>query len=136
MNKRIALAVVFVGVCSVSSAGYLVYSVSDTGTWPKSWPVELDPLRTQSRTLVGPVALDRHYAISFTKREQFEAAWPHIVKVKRNGAPLFLKRGPNFFLGGDSKAGVVVHCPQRDQGRCPRYEPTRMQADGMRPPLS
>jgi hypothetical protein len=29
----------------------------------------------------------------------------------RKGAPLRLVRRPNFFLGDDRKAGVVVHTP-------------------------
>src|SRR5262249_35891988 len=105
MNKRIALGVV-VAVCGLCSTAYGLYTVADTGLWPKSWPAELEPLRKQSRTLEGPVALDRHYAIRFATRAEFEAAWPHIVKVKRKGAPVYLKRGPNFFLGRDNNAGV------------------------------
>ena len=123
MDKRIALAVV-VAVCAVGSTASALYSVSDTGTWPKSWPAELEPLRKHSRTLEGPEELNLHYAIRFTKREEFEAAWPHIVKLKRKGAPLFLKRGPNFFLGGNSTAGVVVHCPPRDQADAPGPQET------------
>jgi hypothetical protein len=76
-------------------------------------------MRRQSRTLEGPEQLDLHYAIRFTKQEEFEAAWPHIVKVKRKGAPLYLKRSPNFFLGWNNTAGVVVHCPPRDQANAP-----------------
>jgi len=45
------------------------------------------------------------------KRQEFESAWPQILKVKSKGAPVRLVRGPNFFLGAHSKAGVVVHCP-------------------------
>jgi hypothetical protein len=118
MDRRIALAI-FVALCAIGSTAYAVYSVSDTGMWPKSWPSELEPLRKQSRTLEGPEALNLHYAIRFAKRDAFEAAWPHIVKVKRKGAPLLLKRGPNFFLGIGSTAGVVVHCPPRDQADAP-----------------
>jgi hypothetical protein len=48
-----------------------------------------------------------------------ESAWPHILKVKRKGAPIFLVRGPNFFLGDNKKAGVVVHCPPLGQTENP-----------------
>ena len=95
------------------------YLVHDTGTWPKDWPKELEPLRKQSRTLVGPEVLQRHYAIRFTKREEFESAWLHILKVKSKGAPLFLVRGPNFFLGEDGRTGVVVHCPPEGEADNP-----------------
>jgi hypothetical protein len=118
MNKTIAL-VGAVAVGAVCSTAYALYGVTNTGTWPKSWPVELEPLRKQSRTLVGPMAPHRHYAIRFTEREEFETAWPHILKVKSTGAPVFLVRGPNFFLGQESKAGVVVHCPPLGQENNP-----------------
>jgi hypothetical protein len=109
-------AVVFGAVCSTA---YALYGVSNTGTWPKSWPAELEPLRKQSRTLEGPEELHRHYAIRFTNRDEFESAWPHILKVKSKGAPVFLVRGPNFFLGQDRKAGVVIHCPPAGQNDNP-----------------
>ena len=117
MKRRIAfLAAMFlaaIAFCAVGPA-YAVYSVRLTGDWPKSWPKELEPLRKQSRTLVGPVAENRHYAIPFTKREEFESAWPHLLTVKSKGASIRLVRAPNFFLG-DPKAGVVVHSPPLGQ---------------------
>jgi len=109
LQAAIALCV----VCSVHAD----YSVQDEGTWPKSWPKELEPLRKQSRTLEGPLQPQLHYAIPFTKREEFEAAWPHLLKVKSKGAPVLLLRGPNFFLGEHVKAGVVVHTPPAQTGK-------------------
>lgn len=101
-------------VCSLGPA-YALYSVSDRGDWPKTWPKELDPLRKQARTLVGPEAENRHYAIRFTRQKEFKSAWPHLVKLKTKGSPVFLVHGPNFFLGEHAKAGVVVHCPPLGQ---------------------
>jgi hypothetical protein len=117
--KRTTALFAAVAVCAVCPSAYALYGVTDTGTWPKSWPAELEPLRKQSRTLVGPMAPHRHYAIRFTKREDFESAWPHILKVKSKGAPVFLVRGPNFFLGEGVKAGVVVHSPPAGQADNP-----------------
>ena len=97
-----------VALLAVGSTAYALYSVAETGTWPKSWPSELEPLRKQSRTLVGPSMPFRHFAVRFTNRDDFESAWPHVLKVKSKGAPVFLVRGPNDFL---AKAGVVIHCP-------------------------
>jgi hypothetical protein len=91
--------------------------VEDRGSWPESWPQELEPLREQARTLEGPLVLLRHYAIPFTNRETFEAAWPHLLKVKSRGAPLVLRRGPSFWLGDKSNAGVCIHTPP--QGEAP-----------------
>lgn len=108
-----------VAVFVACSTAYALYSVADSGQWPKNWPAELEPLRKQSRTLVGPMVPLRHYAIRFTNRDQFESAWPHLLKVKSKGAPVFLVRGPNFFLGEQVKAGVVVHSPPERQANNP-----------------
>jgi hypothetical protein len=83
------------------------YGVQDRGSWPQ----ELEGLRKQSRTLEGPLVLLLHHAIPFTDREQFEASWPHLLKVKSPGAPLVLRRGRSFWLGDESKAGVCIHTP-------------------------
>lgn len=103
-------------ICSTACAAY---SVSLTGGWPKSWPKELEPLRKQSMTFVGPTVPALHYGIPFSKRGDFESAWPHILKVKSKGAPIILVRGPNFFLKEGSKAGVVVHSPPAGQNEKP-----------------
>jgi hypothetical protein len=105
-------AIAFLTAVALGTAGpaFALYCVSFEGTWPKSWPRELEPLRKQARTLVGPEVLQRHYAIPFSKRGEFEAAWPHLLKVKSKGTPIFLVRAPNFFLG-EHKAGVIVHSP-------------------------
>ena len=113
MKKAIAVlgTIAFCMVCPA----YADYGVTDKGTWPKSWPKELEPLRQQARTLVGPRLEYRHYAIPFTKREEFESAWPHLLKVKSTGAGLRLVRAPNFCLGEHAKAGIVVHSPPLGQ---------------------
>lgn len=107
-RSTILLAMVVLGV--MGSAAWALYSVSDRGLWPESWPKELEPLRKQAHTFEGPLLPDHFHAIAFTTREEFEAAWPHLLKVKSTEAPIRLQRGKNFFLG-DAKAGVVVYCP-------------------------
>jgi hypothetical protein len=116
MRKPTALLVA-AAVCVICSTASALYDVANTGIWPKTWPAELEPLREKSRTLVGPLApyMNRHYAIRFTSREEFESAWPHILKVKGQGTPVFLVRGPNFFLEKGSTAGVVIHSPPEGQ---------------------
>src|SRR6185295_13274435 len=116
--KRIVVLSAVVLVLMASSAVWGLYTVSDRGDWPKSWPAELEGLRKQARTLEGPMIAARHYAIPFKNREEFEAAWPHILKTKSKGSPVILVRAPNFFLEG--KAGVVVHCPPEGQWNNPR----------------
>jgi len=61
----------------------------------------------------------QHFAIRFTDQAQFESAWTHLVKVKTKGAPVFLVRGPSFFLGEGVKSGVVVHSPPVGQSKNP-----------------
>lgn len=48
-------------------------------------------------------------------RDALEAAWTQLLSVNSKGAPIFLWRGPNFFLGEDAIAGVVIHCPPEGQ---------------------
>jgi hypothetical protein len=108
---RTTICLAVIACCVASSVAWADYSVGDRGSWPESWPKELEPLRGQARTLEGPLIPLLHYAIPFTKREEFEAAWPHLLKVKSPGAPIILRRAPNFFLGGENRAGVCVHTP-------------------------
>jgi hypothetical protein len=110
--KRIALfAVVFVAGANQAFADY---TVSHKGDWPSTWPKELEPLRKQARTLVGPMVEYQHFAIPFSKRDDFEAAWPHLLAARTPKTPIVLMRGPNFFLGDQKKAGVVIHTPPAD----------------------
>ena len=102
---------ILAAVLCLKGTAYAVVGVSDEGQWPENWPQELEPLRKQSRSLVGPDAGSRHYAIRFDDRTSFEAAWPHLLTVKSKGAPIFLTRRPNSYLGDDSRVGVVIHCP-------------------------
>ena len=112
MQRAIIIAAVFLfSLCPL----YADYQVKNQGTWPSDWPKELEGLRVQSRTLEGPQVLLLHHAIPFTKRDSFEAAWPHLLKLKSNGAPIVLRRGPSFWLGEESNAGVCVHTPPEGQ---------------------
>ena len=106
-TAAICVAIVF----SLVSSVFADYSVWNSGNWPESWPAELEPLRKQARTFEGPEQPLLHYAIPFTKRDEFELAWPHLLKVKSKGAPIVLRRGPSFWLGDKATAGVCVHTP-------------------------
>lgn len=113
---------VVIALCAASSAVFALYDVTDRGTWPKSWPAELEPLRKQSRTLEGPAVLRLHYEIPFTKREEFESAWPHLLKVKSKDAPVILVRGPDKRLGTTIDAGVRIYAPPRQKDDRPMPE--------------
>ena len=110
MMKRAIALLVAIASCAMCCA-YADYSVWDTGTWPKSWPKELESLRKQSRTLEGPRVPFLHYQIPFTKRDEFEAAWPHLLKVKSKGAPIILVRAPKTDFFEIKPAGVLIHSP-------------------------
>ena len=108
--KRAAAIIVAI-VFSLVSSVHADFTVTDQGTWPKSWPAELEPLRKQARTLEGPKQPYQNYAIPFTKRDDFESAWPHLLKIKSKGAQIVLRRAPSFWLGDKATAGVCVHTP-------------------------
>jgi hypothetical protein len=99
-----------IAICAMGPV-YADYSVADKGTWPKSWPKELEPLRKQARTLEGPLVLFLHYEIPFTKRDQFESAWPYLLKVKSKGAPVILVRAPKTGFFQVKPGGVFIHSP-------------------------
>ncbi len=125
--KKTTVFLVAMALCATCSAVYALYLVADTGTWPESWPKELEPLRKQSCTFVGPEPPDCHYLIPFTKRAEFEAAWPHLLKVKSKGAPIILVRGPKKGFFAIEPAGVLIHTPPA--GTANRDEPASPQPD-------
>ena len=108
--KRLIVFMATIAVCLAYSTANADWSVADTGTWPEDWPQGLEPLRAQSRSLTGSLANLTFHEIPFAKREQFESAWPHILKVKGKGAPITLFRGPHDYLG-TLKAGVRIWHP-------------------------
>ena len=122
MMTRTIIVFTAIALGAVGSA-YALYSVSDRGEWPKSWPKELEGLRKQARTLVGPLVAQEHYLIPFTKREEFEAAWPHLLKVKSKGAPIILVRGPKTDFFETKPAGVLIHSPPQQEKRAYPEEP-------------
>ena len=113
MKPMVALLAVF--ALFAASTTCADYGVVNEGLWPADWPKELESLRKQARTLDGPLIESRHFAIPFNQREEFESAWSHILSVKTKGAPLVLRRGPNFFLGDGRVAGVCIHTPPEGQ---------------------
>jgi len=114
--KRTTAFLAVIAFCAVGPA-YAIWSVSDTGTWPKSWPEELEPLRKQSRSLTGGMLNLTRYEIPFANREGFEAAWPHILKVKSKGAPVILVGAPDARLGTPINAGVRIYAPPLQKGK-------------------
>ena len=94
-----------------------LYEVVNRGIWPKTWPAELEILRKQSRTLIGPMLPRPHYEIPFTDREKFEAAWEHLLRVKTSQTPIFIVRAPDSRLGTKIGAGVRIYSPPPQKGK-------------------
>ena len=130
MNRRTAFLAA-IALCTAAGSAYALYSVIGHGAWPKTWPAELEPIRKQACTLVGPHFEYRHYQIPFTKREEFEAAWPHFLKVKTKGAPIILVRAPKTEMIAIKPAGLLIHSPPTDDkgtdpvGPIPGYDNPR-----------
>ena len=112
--KRTTVLLIAIALCAVCSTAYALYLVEERGAWPKTWPKELDSVRKQARTLEGPKQLFRLYEIPFTNREEFEAAWPHFLTVKTQGAPIILVRAPKEGFFSVKPAGIFIHSPPAD----------------------
>ena len=104
----LSLTVLVAGLC------FAAVHISDKGTWPDSWPKELEQYRNQSKTFgVAHGIQENVHEISFAKREEFEKAWPHILSLKSKGAPLIIERSPSTYgvSGSTAHSGVRMICP-------------------------
>ena len=97
-------------VLLVSSSSFGIYGVSIEGTWPESWPEELESMRRQACTWSHNSCRIHH--IPFDDREVFERAWPHILKLRSKGTPLELVASPHEFVSNTIKAGVRITTPR------------------------
>ena len=120
-------------------AGYPATDLITKKEWSTERTPQIDPtavfapyllwnqdLRNTGRTNVpnqggicGGGVFDRHgrYVAMFlgndanSRRDEFESAWPHLLKVKSKGAPTVLRRASSFWPGDKANAGVCVHTP-------------------------
>lgn len=111
MSKHIRLVIVALIVLCAACSTHALYTFGIEGTWPGYWPKELEPLRKHSRTLSHCSSWKDIHEIRFTNREDFESAWPHILKVKSSKAPLILLSSPYGRLSKPIKAGVRIVSP-------------------------
>jgi hypothetical protein len=119
MAKSLAIAFSAVIIVLSASVSFALIFTSDEGTWPDTWPTELEQFRRQSKSynLSSGTEEDWH-EILFQKREEFEEAWPLILKLKTKGAPLVIEStqtshgvlDPIIQIG---KPGVRLRCPSR-----------------------
>lgn len=92
------------GLLAFGSTSLGLMMVHSRGTWPGSWPEELEPLRDRSVSYdVAAGNQEMVHEIPFTSRAEFERLWPAILKVKDEGGKLTLvsaapnDRKRNFF---------------------------------------
>ncbi|AQT68112.1 hypothetical protein STSP2_01267 [Anaerohalosphaera lusitana] len=114
MSRMFKLNLAVLMAVLVSSLTFSYVGVDNKGTWPKSWPEELESLRDQSRTVdVLHGIKEKVYEIPFTDADQFARAWPHILKVKTPGAPLILEKAPSMYCvsGTCCSAGARILAP-------------------------
>jgi hypothetical protein len=105
MKKAIVCVAILFGCIGTA---YALSTGGPGGRWPMNWPKELEPLRKQAWSWTDGTLGWASYDIPFTTREEFEAAWPHILKVKTKGAPIMLMRGPHIRVKVEQTAGVRI----------------------------
>src|SRR5262245_52206467 len=116
-TKLVLLFVIILGTAPF--VAFAAYSVANEGTWPESWPKELESLRKQAQTYVGSLLPQPHYLIPFTAQQDFEAAGPYFLRVKSKGAPIIPLRGPKTTFMQIKPAGVIIHAPAAGQNKNP-----------------
>jgi hypothetical protein len=110
MKRKTVALIALLTTCAVTLHARV--TVKDSGSWPDTWPRELDVHRKTSRTIEGPLGGWLRYEISFKTREDFEAAWPHLLKVRSQNHPITLVSSPHERSGAAKgrpmKAGVMI----------------------------
>jgi hypothetical protein len=114
MNRWNRVLILMLTIGMASSVCFALVTESLSGDWPESWPKELEPLRSQARTVhVGHGIQETVYEIPFKSREEFEKVWPYILKVKSKGAPIILENSPSTYSvsGTTMTTGVRILWP-------------------------
>jgi hypothetical protein len=118
MWTKTRLVVAGTVMLSLAAACWSMAMVGDGGSWPKSWPEKLEPLRNQARSYqLAAGNQEDVYEITFKDHTQFEAAWPAILSLKTPEAPLRLssprprKTGDLFVM---DQPCVRVYTPARN----------------------
>ena len=106
----------FIAIMGVRSLAMVISR--DRGSWPSSWPQELERYRECAATLeIASGIQETMYEIPFDSTAEFSNAWPHILQLKSKGAPLILEGSPSKnVLGKSMQAGVRILWPAEDSG--------------------
>ncbi|MCH8216816.1 MAG: hypothetical protein IH892_08595 [Planctomycetes bacterium] len=123
MEKKSVIALSAVIIVLAASVSFSLISIDYEGTWPDTWPTELEQFRKQSKSYhLSSGTEEEWHEILFHTREEFERAWPHIVKLKTKGAPLIIEstqtaHGVFHRTTPIGKPGVRIRCPSRSEWR-------------------
>ena len=99
-------------VLFVAGSAYAASFGGPGGKWPASWPEELEPFREDAWTWEHGLVGQTSYDIPFGSREEFEAVWPHILKLKSEGTPLTLLNEEHYLgRAGEMPVGVIIFPP-------------------------
>ena len=117
MNSHLRIPCLFLTVIVIlcAATSLAVMTVGEYGTWPDTWPEELEACRKQAKTYEFMSGTNKNvYEIPFGDREDFEKAWPYIVSLKSKGAPLILEKGPSKYKSFKLTVGVRILSPPTD----------------------
>ena len=96
--KSCGLLLLAVSLFASSFAAHALSTGGPGGWWPEDWPKELEPLRKQAWTWshgrIHEGRAHNSFEITFKSREQFEAMWPHLLKLRPKNVPLTFREGP------------------------------------------
>jgi len=113
----------------------LVVGPSAAPTWPNDWPVELEDVRADAKTIDIVTGIQATiYQIPFGSREQFEAVWPGVLRAKSPGGTLTLYKvgseGEGWPGVSNEQPAVRIYAPSNGSivapdvwGREPRAQP-------------
>lgn len=114
MGKKTAIALFSTMIVLLSFFSFARMLTTNVGTWPDSWPKELDQFRGQAKSMqVSHSIQENVYEIRFESRQEFDRAWTHILKLKTKGAPLIIDGAPSYYpvSGTTAEAGVRILAP-------------------------
>ena len=132
MRKKSMVILLAVMTVLITSFCFALVEFSNTGIWPDSWPKELERYRKQSKSFSRDLGIEETWhEIYFQKREEFEQAWPHILKLKAKGAPLILERSPSTHWPSTVETGVRIFCPSPPFSDPPWPDDIRLPSGGL-----
>jgi len=124
MRRRPFTGPRILAVLILATVPFLLSLVSEGegGDWPYDWPVELEDVRAQTKTIDVGIGT-RIYQIPFEGREQFEAAWLGILRAMSHGGTLTLcgvgSEGDGWPGARNEQPAVRIYAPSAGYARMP-----------------